>query len=52
MSRSFDTIYIFDGKVLTEVNVSNMQVTRHPIPNEIMKQISKESYETVIDKKI
>ena len=52
MSRSFDTIYIFDGTVLTEVNVSNMQVTRHPIPNEIMKQISKESYETVIDKKI
>ena len=50
MSRSFNTIYIFDGKVLAEVNVSNMQVNRHPIPNEIMKQISNGAYEAVIVK--
>lgn len=47
MSHSFNTIYIFDGKMLTEVSVSSMQVNHHPIPNELMKQISIEAWKSV-----
>lgn len=45
--RGFDTIYIFDDKVLTEVVVNGMHVAKHMIPNSIMHQISEEAYQTI-----
>lgn len=44
---SFDTIYIFDDKVLTEVTVEGMHIIRHVIPEAIMYWISEESYKQV-----
>lgn len=43
----FDTIFIFDDKVLTEVVVDGMQIISHAIPGAIMHRISKESYKQV-----
>ena len=40
----FDTIFIFDDKVLTEVVVDGMQIISHAIPGTIMHRISEESY--------
>lgn len=43
----FDTIYVFDDKVLTEVVVDGMCVVGHMIPNSIMQKISADSFKTV-----
>ena len=43
----FDTIYIFDDKVLTEVVVDGIQIISHVIPATIMRRISEESYNQV-----
>lgn len=43
----FDTIFIFDDKVLTEVVMDGMQSISHAIPGAIMHRISDESYKQV-----
>lgn len=43
----FDTIFIFDDKVLTEVVMDGMQIISHAIPGAVMHRISEESYKQV-----